>query len=164
MPYNAVHLSCEQCKRRKTKCNKGSPCSACEAGDLTCTPVQRARLPRGKTGKIKGKNAALEDKVARLESLVGRLETQFQSDGVASKAYDVPISAEDLEANAKPVQYANKIESFVARDFWTALSNEVSQLLVMPYMCCRLAQLKDGEDSDGSAGCSAFCALAIISG
>lgn len=122
MPRNAVQLTCEQCKQRKTKCDKGSPCSACRAGDLTCTPVQRARLPRGKTGKGRSKNAALESKVARLESLVGRLETQFRGDGIVNDANGMS----DLAANPKPVDFGGKIENTIARDFWLAISSEVS--------------------------------------
>lgn len=132
MPQDVVQLSCEQCKRRKTKCDRSSPCSACRAGGLTCISVQRARLPRGKTGKGKGKNAALEDKVARLESLVGRLETQFQADGNGTDG--IVTSASDPTAIVKPVQYASRIESFVARDFWLALSNEVSHYYHL--LCC----------------------------
>lgn len=138
-PQSAVQLSCEQCKIRKTKCDKRSPCSACKAGDLACTPVQRARLPRGKTGKIRSKNAALEDKLVRLENLVGRLETQLQSDGAVDEATGVLTPATDLAANVRPVQYASKIENFVAHDFWMALSNEVSEPLVSSSTCCSSA-------------------------
>ncbi|KAK5953317.1 hypothetical protein OHC33_005885 [Knufia fluminis] len=108
MPRNAVQLTCEQCKQRKTKCDK----------------VQRARLPRGKTGKGRSKNAALESKVARLESLVGRLETQFRGDGIVNDANGMS----DLAANPKPVDFGGKIENTIARDFWLAISSEVHGL------------------------------------
>jgi len=134
MPQDAAQLSCEQCKRRKTRCDKNSPCSACRAGGLTCVSVQRARLPRGKTGNSKGKHAALEDKVARLESLVERLETQLHADG--NGADGIFTSASGPTAIVNPVQCASRIESFVARDFWLALSNEVSYYNHL--LCCFL--------------------------
>ena len=58
MKGNAPRLSCEQCKHRKVRCDKNTPCSSCQANCLQCVSVQRARLPRGRTGKIKTKATA----------------------------------------------------------------------------------------------------------
>lgn len=120
-----VLLSCEQCKKRKTKCDKTFPqCSACRVANITCHPVQRTRLPRGRTGIIKQKNNALAEKVARLENLVSRLEAQVQDaeDGSASSG-----SARAV-ADKNTVWAPNRVEDLVARDFWTALSKEVTGL------------------------------------
>lgn len=78
MSSAAVKLSCEECRRRKTKCDKGSPCSACKHAGITCTAVQRARLPRGRSGKAKNKGSALELRVAQLEGLVRQLEVSLE--------------------------------------------------------------------------------------
>lgn len=63
-------LSCKQCQSRKSKCNKQTPCSACQKAGTQCDVVQRARFPRGRSGKTKDKTAALEPRIARLEALV----------------------------------------------------------------------------------------------
>jgi hypothetical protein len=64
-------LSCERCKRRKIRCDKRNPCSACDNSNTTCDFVQRARLPRGRN--VKTKKSMLEERVARLESLLGEV-------------------------------------------------------------------------------------------
>ncbi|KAL2838538.1 hypothetical protein BJY01DRAFT_250912 [Aspergillus pseudoustus] len=46
-----AQLTCETCKRRKVKCDKLQPCTTCRKANLHCVPVQRARLPRGRSAK-----------------------------------------------------------------------------------------------------------------
>jgi hypothetical protein len=41
-------LSCELCRDRKVKCDKLDPCSNCESAGVTCVPIYRHRLPRGR--------------------------------------------------------------------------------------------------------------------
>lgn len=73
-----VKLSCDECRQRKTKCDKGSPCSACKHAGTNCTTVQRARHPRGRSGNTK-KKTVLELRVAQLEDLVKQLGVRFDS-------------------------------------------------------------------------------------
>lgn len=69
-----VRLCCEMCKRRKVKCDKLSPCSNCQRIGAVCSPVERARLPRGRYKVSKDRTSAegddLRSRVARLERLV----------------------------------------------------------------------------------------------
>ena len=65
----AVQLACLQCQQRKRKCNKTSPCSACQHSGITCTPVARTRLPRGRQVR-RLDNSGLEERVKRLEKLL----------------------------------------------------------------------------------------------
>lgn len=44
-----VRLSCQMCQQRKVKCDKLSPCAQCQRLGLNCVPVERARLPRGRS-------------------------------------------------------------------------------------------------------------------
>lgn len=125
MTESAPLLSCEQCKKRKTKCDKGSPCSACAATGLECRPVQRARLPRGRTGKTKKKNSALEDKVAKLESLLYLIEAQVKEDETNVAQNDMTALTPIVSANSSTAQ-RHKVEHLLAKDFWVALSSEVS--------------------------------------
>lgn len=71
---NAVALSCQSCKTRKIKCDKGSPCSACAEHGRNCVPILRARLPRGRTKDRTNANGELKARLARLESLVSSLK------------------------------------------------------------------------------------------
>lgn len=132
-----ARLSCEQCKRRKTKCDKTSPqCSACKLANISCHPVQRSRLPRGRTGNVKHKNVALADKIVRLESLVGRLEAQVREREDASTSND----SGKPECGPDPGRSTSRLEDLVARDFWTALSREVVGLR-------ETLEGNDGEDN-----------------
>lgn len=46
-----AQLTCETCKRRKVKCDKLRPCTACRKANVRCVAVERARLPRGRSAK-----------------------------------------------------------------------------------------------------------------
>jgi hypothetical protein len=132
----APRLACEQCKRRKIRCNKGSPCLACKNADLQCHTVQRARLPRGKSSKSRAHNSQLEDRVARIESLlVQQLQTTSYPISVSSNNQAVSTATSTLPqvqltdtAPAYLSTVATPMASFVAPEFWTALSEEVQGL------------------------------------
>jgi hypothetical protein len=42
-------LSCEGCTKRKKKCDRLVPCTNCRDSGIICVPVERRRLPRGRT-------------------------------------------------------------------------------------------------------------------
>ncbi|RMJ28780.1 hypothetical protein PHISP_00327 [Aspergillus sp. HF37] len=46
-----VRLSCAICHQRKVRCDKRIPCTNCQRLSITCVPVERARLPRGRSRK-----------------------------------------------------------------------------------------------------------------
>lgn len=75
-----VRLTCEACRQRKVKCDKLDPCTSCQRLNLVCVPVERARLPRGRTRKhtdrITGTDKELSDRVARLEKLLKRVANE----------------------------------------------------------------------------------------
>nr|POE65101.1 c6 finger domain transcription factor nscr [Quercus suber] len=105
-----VQLSCEQCQRRKTKCDKTTPCCACRKAGLHCTSVQRHRLPRGRSGNSRANasvNAALKDRVNKLEAAVQRLQRKEPA--------ALPSRAEDYDG-------------FVASGFWDELMDAVGGL------------------------------------
>jgi hypothetical protein len=131
--FPAPRLACEQCKRRKTRCNKGSPCSACKNAGLHCHTVQRARLPRGKSGKTRSQqNRVLEDRVVRLENLLA------QQTGPRSASCSTPssnhispaITSSGTESGdvSSASSLGPRLAEFVAPDFWTTLSEEVQGL------------------------------------
>jgi hypothetical protein len=134
-------LACEQCKRRKIRCNKGSPCSACKNADLQCHTVQRARLPRGKSGKSRVHNTQLEDRVARIESLLVRHAGAVAepSSTLAFQTTTSTFSSHRAKGSASVSSPAVKVAHFVAPEFWAALSDEVQGLR---------ETLEDAEDGD----------------
>lgn len=48
-PASVVRLSCEACTKRKVKCNRLIPCNNCRNSGIICVPVERKRLPRGRS-------------------------------------------------------------------------------------------------------------------
>jgi len=83
MSVNQAQLSCEQCQRRKVRCNKSVPCSACIDGGIDCTPVQRQRLPRGRTAtKRFPRPADLGSRLQQLETAIAQLQRAQDSDEV----------------------------------------------------------------------------------
>lgn len=81
---HGVRLSCEQCTKRKKRCDKSNPCSNCQRHGAICKPVVRPRLPRGK-GVTKDRASTdtsdgdLRARVARLEQLLQLREQQDSS-------------------------------------------------------------------------------------
>lgn len=79
-----VQLSCVMCRQRKVRCDKLSPCKNCERLGATCIPVQRARLPRGRSSQKKsadrpadtGTGSDLESRVASMEQLLYQMTRQ----------------------------------------------------------------------------------------
>jgi hypothetical protein len=75
-----VRLSCEACRQRKVKCDKLSPCTSCVRLGFQCVPVERARLPRGRTRKTPehahGSDKELAERVAKLERLLKQVAAE----------------------------------------------------------------------------------------
>ncbi|KAJ5612507.1 hypothetical protein N7510_005701 [Penicillium lagena] len=84
-----VRLSCEDCRLRKVKCDKLSPCTSCVRLGFACRPVERARLPRGRARKLperdQGFDRGLADRVAKLEQLLKQVTAERDGDSTSSK-------------------------------------------------------------------------------
>ena len=77
MSLPTAQLSCQNCTRRKTKCDKQLPSfSTCIKIGVTCTIVRRQRLPRGRTARVTKSSSeqVLRDRMDHLESIVSRLQ------------------------------------------------------------------------------------------
>ncbi|KAE8344915.1 hypothetical protein BDV24DRAFT_148752 [Aspergillus arachidicola] len=46
---STARLSCEGCTKRKVKCDRLIPCTNCRNSSILCIPVERKRLPRGRS-------------------------------------------------------------------------------------------------------------------
>jgi hypothetical protein len=146
-----VRLTCEACRQRKVKCDKLSPCTSCERLGLVCVPVERARLPRGRTRKperMVGSDKELSERVARLEKLLKRVVnerdglqvvstgpepshpyTPHQSAAEASKASpDNPQGQSDYLPSAAPPHLPRPSTVYVGSPFWEDIMQQVSLL------------------------------------
>ncbi|CAI7619503.1 unnamed protein product [Penicillium discolor] len=88
-----VRLTCEACRQRKVKCDKSSPCTSCQRLGLVCVPVERARLPRGRTRKperIVGSDKELSERVARLEKLLEKVANEREDELQIASTVPVP--------------------------------------------------------------------------
>ena len=117
-------LNCKQCHIRKSRCDKQNPCSACRRAGISCDVVQRARLPRGRSGKTKG-TATLESRVVRLEALIHRYH---QVPPLGPESDDNILTAHAGTPSPSRVTENCKVVGFIASDFWGALSQEVAGL------------------------------------
>ncbi|KAF3029125.1 hypothetical protein E8E15_011096 [Penicillium rubens] len=146
-----VRLTCEACRQRKVKCDKLSPCTSCERLGLVCVPVERARLPRGRTRKperMVGSDKELSERVARLEKLLKRVAnerdelqivstgpapshpyTPHQSAAEASKASpDNPQGQSDYLPGAAPPHLPRPSTVYVGSPFWEDIMQQTQEL------------------------------------
>ncbi|KAJ8115101.1 hypothetical protein OPT61_g3182 [Boeremia exigua] len=108
----APRLACQQCKQRKLRCDKGSPCTACRTAGLACQVVQRARLPRGKSAKNRKQRQSLDGRIKQLEALL--------------EQHNI-IHTPHLSCAHRPGPAPNGSQ-FLAPEFWSSLSESVAGL------------------------------------
>ncbi|RAH79309.1 hypothetical protein BO86DRAFT_457926 [Aspergillus japonicus CBS 114.51] len=102
-----VRLSCETCRQRKVKCDKLDPCTNCRRLGTRCVPVERARLPRGRSGKLASgrsnydPDASLKNRVAKLEDIIRDLVRSGYSFSprATTPVPDAPTARDNLPSN-----------------------------------------------------------------
>ena len=87
-----VTLTCVQCRQRKRKCDKKSPCSACIQAGSECTAVKRARLPRGRHATQN--DSDLRQRVSRLERLLGAQNVDEDTQGISPPPSPPPTNGD----------------------------------------------------------------------
>ncbi|KAI1267548.1 hypothetical protein F5Y18DRAFT_378141 [Xylariaceae sp. FL1019] len=141
-------LSCTQCRARKLKCDKTSPCHNCVRSGSECIFPARKRIQRPR----KTKNAELLQRLNRLESIVGKVglsgvdEAEAQSKdaptspaeaaapklhaAVGSTAKDPtgPDPTYDFKGASKPTTKDAAASKYMSGDFWSRLCDEVGGL------------------------------------
>lgn len=117
-----VRLSCEACRQRKVKCDKLSPCTSCQRLGFKCVPVERARLPRGRTRKAPeragGSDKELADRVAKLEDLLRRVASG--RDAPTKPQVDEPPSSNDPNPDHDPEMKVAGAETWSDQNAQTA--------------------------------------------
>lgn len=157
--HGVAMLSCELCTKRKIRCDKKQPCTACVKAGKECSPVVRARLPRGRRGGRKEANTELRNRVRRLEDLVLSLSgnpagdpspnSDFSSLAIDESKTDASLDRplQDTPAfppkNVPDGQYSPSNDRDISRllgsSVWAQLSNEVRSriaILVKTYSFC----------------------------
>lgn len=112
-----VRLTCEACRQRKVKCDKSSPCASCQRLGLVCVPVERARLPRGRTRKperVVGSDKELSERVARLEKLLKKVANE-REDGL-QVASTVPAPAYPYKQQQSAAESSNASPPNIRQD------------------------------------------------
>ncbi|KAI0151664.1 hypothetical protein GGR57DRAFT_179136 [Xylariaceae sp. FL1272] len=147
-PQKKPPLSCTQCRARKLKCDKDSPCHNCVRSGSECIFPARKRVQRPR----KTKNAELLQRLNRLESIVGKVglsgleEADSQSkDASASPPEDaapklhpaVESAVEDSAGQDATYDFKGASKSkttdaaaskYMSGDFWSRLCDEVGGL------------------------------------
>lgn len=126
-------LSCTNCRKRKVKCNKTSPCAACERSSLPCVFPNRARLPRGRTGGSKTTNNELLHRLNKLEELLEKANQQGKKPPrAASQASADTVGrsgsspSESIAAQeSSPAVSEDALNKFIGSTFWKSLTHEV---------------------------------------
>lgn len=149
-PDTAV-LSCEACRQRKIKCDRGQPCGTCRKLLLKC--VQPPRVARPTKNKPRSRNVELMSRVGRLENLVRSLEFEKASLGGGSPAFTTSmnvVSQEESwtqEQSSSPALSNQRVKAEGGRmpqapsprvllegDIWSALSGEVTHPELQVYL------------------------------
>lgn len=131
-------LSCTNCRKRKVKCNKTSPCAACERSSLPCVFPNRARLPRGRTGGSKTTNVELLRRLSKLEELLEKANQEgkdgipklsrppSQTTGVDAVGRPGSSPTETLVAREiSPTVSEDALNKYIGSTFWKSLTHEV---------------------------------------
>ncbi|MCJ1268877.1 hypothetical protein MMC22_008765 [Lobaria immixta] len=141
-PRSGNHLlSCTNCRKRKVKCNKTSPCAACERSSLPCVFPNRARLPRGRTGGSKTTNVELLRRLNKLEELLEKANQEgkdglikpsrptSQSPRVEAVRRSGSSPTETVVAREiSPAVSEDALNKYIGSTFWKSLTHEVEGL------------------------------------
>ncbi|RAL16344.1 Zn(II)2Cys6 transcription factor [Aspergillus homomorphus CBS 101889] len=146
-----VRLSCETCRQRKVKCDKLNPCTNCQRLGTRCVPVERARLPRGRSGRLASErsnhdpDANLRDRVAKLEGIIRDLARSGYGSSTRAAVPDAAAAADGPSYGSRSTTGKDKRsdddafsedsdggvqtpDSYLGSSFWANLLNEVPEL------------------------------------
>lgn len=111
-----AQLTCEMCKRRKIKCDKLRPCTACRNAGTICVPVERARLPRGRSGGRKKKNIAAANSNAEASASANVNHGQSDVNGNGNGADDLKERVSMLEHTVQGLVHSGQASYGSAED------------------------------------------------
>ncbi|KAL3453311.1 fungal-specific transcription factor domain-containing protein [Aspergillus insuetus] len=135
-------LSCDQCRRRKSRCDRQRPCSCCTARGQACTyPEGSATI--GSPQPLSGTSTA-HDRIVRLEHLVmSMMQSSAMKPGVertpdadrhsmpapATPADTIPIEASaDEHSDCGSLRISDLELRYVEGDHWVAILDGIADL------------------------------------
>lgn len=119
-------------RQRKARCDKLNPCSNCRRAGVKCNPVERQRLPRGRSGAKRAHNTELKARISRLENLIThRDEDHSTYPKIAGQGEVDSGSAINQASNAQLEAEPRGLNRFVGGSFWGSLTNEVGVLVAI---------------------------------
>lgn len=142
-------LSCTNCRHRKVKCDKLSPCSACRRSNIECVFPTRPFKPRGRQGGSRARNEEITKRLNRLEGLMTKLggegaanalleEAEAKSGNRESPHDEWPRQTSESQT-PKPQSMDSIIRPdgsrYLSSDFWSTLSDEVGSFCVTNHCC-----------------------------
>jgi hypothetical protein len=126
--------SCTTCHRRKTKCDRQSPCSSCKQTNFDCVYLSK---PSARSKAKANSNVALKERLEKLENLVQGMSKVAAGDEPQRETLPVPymdarslINTEKVELGRLEIEEGES--QYIENSFWVVLSNEVT---ILP-LCC----------------------------
>ena len=162
-------LSCTNCRHRKVKCDKVSPCSACRRSNIECVFPTRPFKPRGRQGGSKARNVEITKRLNRLEGLMSTLggeaaaqallqEAKERDEALESERHEGQRQLSSDSATAQDHEPAVKADGSLCSDFWSNLSGEVS-LPGMLLFCESSPSCANTEGAPRSSGRTTYIVL-----
>ncbi|KAL2852670.1 fungal-specific transcription factor domain-containing protein [Aspergillus pseudodeflectus] len=135
-------LSCDQCRRRKSRCDRQRPCSCCTTRGQLCT-YPEGSAPMGPPQPLSGTSTA-HDRIVRLEHLVMSMmqSSTMKPDvdrtpdagrqsmpGPATPAHTIPIEASaDEHSDCGSLRISDLELRYVGGDHWVAILDGIADL------------------------------------
>jgi hypothetical protein len=138
--------SCDLCRKRKVKCDRGKPCSNCLRSGVACVFSIPSRVPRARIAGQRKPGGEISKRIAKLENLVKYLEAEnskiLSTVPIINKgdAHSISEAAVSADANEKQLEGLeatrsspkNRLDRYLSSSFWVTLSDEVRLLPFLP--------------------------------
>ncbi|KAL4785297.1 putative fungal-specific transcription factor [Aspergillus varians] len=135
-------LSCNQCRRRKSRCDRQRPCSCCSARDQICTYPENS-VTTGPPGLSSGASS-VHDRIVQLERLVVSMMPSPAGRSNAEPAPEVSLYSRpaaaipvntvsietpiDVRSECGSMRIHNSELAYVGEDHWVAILDGIADL------------------------------------
>lgn len=129
-------LACKECRRRKLKCDRTSPCGSCarRGDEAACTYQRLAQTPQARQEQ----RAATQARLEHLEELVHQLANQPPSSGPGGSTSLTPplqVDGDTFDADVSPENAVagGQCLSYNGATHWSAMLDDINELrLALP--------------------------------
>ncbi|KAL4866278.1 hypothetical protein BDV12DRAFT_137809 [Aspergillus spectabilis] len=131
-------LSCNQCRRRKSKCDRQCPCSCCSARGQLCTYPESSATPR--PSEPSRAAISVHDRIIQLERLVMSMmpDPAPKSDFNATSSVSMPSMTQfdassieksvDAHSERGSMRISDSEHHYVGGDHWVAILDNIADL------------------------------------